>query len=241
MFTAKQLLAAQGFGSGGMMHSSGELGVFRLINSDRPLLFDVGAHIGEYTEEFLKRFPNGRSFAFEPSPVHLTILRGQLSASPRVRIFPVGLGFEVSSKTLYKDKDVSGLASLTRRRLAHMKIEMDCVESISIRTLDDVVIETGVTCIDLLKIDVEGHDLDVLKGSTNAMEKGLIKLVQFEFGGCNLDTRTTLQDFWYFFQQRGFAIGILQPSTRVHPLKMYDEFYEQYRTANFVAAPRGVF
>jgi FkbM family methyltransferase len=241
MFTAKQLLADQGFGSGGIMHSSGEFGVFRLINSDKPLLFDVGAHIGEYTEEFLKRFPNGQSFAFEPSSAHLTILTRRLSAFPNVRVFPVGLGFEVSSRTLYKDKDISGLASLTRRRLDHMKIEMDCAESVSIRTLDDVVIETDVTCIDLLKIDVEGHDLDVLKGSTKAMEKGLIKLVQFEFGGCNLDTRTTLQDFWYFFQQHNFAIGILQPSTRVQPLKMYDEFYEQYRTANFIAAPRGVF
>ena len=36
IFTAKQLLADQGFGSGGMVHSSGELGVFRLINSDKP-------------------------------------------------------------------------------------------------------------------------------------------------------------------------------------------------------------
>lgn len=219
---------------------SGELAVFRLINSDKPLLFDVGAHIGEYTEKFLQSFPTGRSFAFEPSSAHLTILRRRLSVCPHVRIFPFGLGFEVSSRTLYKDKDVSGLASLTRRRLDHMKIDMDCIESVSIRTLDDVVIEVGLPCIDLLKIDVEGHDLDVLKGSTKAMERGLIKLVQFEFGGCNLDTRTTLQDFWYFFQQYGYAMGIVQPSMRVQPLATYDEFYEQYRTANFVAAPRGV-
>jgi hypothetical protein len=69
----------------------------------------------------------------------------------------------------------------------------------------------------------------------------LIKLVQFEFGGCNLDTRTTLQDFWYFFQQYGFVMGIVQPSMRVQLPERYDEFYEQYRTANFVAAPHGVF
>src|SRR5262245_57843915 len=108
IFIAKQLLAAQGFGSGGMVRSSGELAVFHLINSDKPLLFDVGAHIGEYTEEFLRRFPNGRSFAFEPSASHLKILRERLSGFPNVRIFPVGLGFEVSSGTLYKDKDISG-------------------------------------------------------------------------------------------------------------------------------------
>src|SRR4051794_27119847 len=92
MFTAKQLLAAQGFGSGGTMLTSGELGVFHLINSDGPVLFDVGAHIGEYSEQFLTRFPNGRAFAFEPSASHLKILRERVLNFQRCCIFPVGLG-----------------------------------------------------------------------------------------------------------------------------------------------------
>lgn len=51
---------------------------------------------------------------------------------------------------------------------------------------------------------VEGHELDVLAGAEEALKS--VQLVQFEFGGCNIDTRTYFQDFFYFFQQHGFAI-----------------------------------
>ena len=50
--------------------------------------------------------------------------------------------------------------------------------------------------IDFFKIDVEGHEMDVLKGIGDKISN--IKLIQFEFGGCNIDTRCFFQDFWYF-------------------------------------------
>lgn len=37
-----------------------------------------------------------------------------------------------------------------------------------------------------------------------------------------------------------FAIGLVQPDDRVQIIDRYDEFYEHYRTTNFVAAPRAV-
>jgi hypothetical protein len=82
--------------------------------------------------------------------------------------------------------------------------------------------------------------LDVLNGATKAFSDNRIRLVQFEFGGCNLDTRTTLQDFFYFFQDRGFRMALVQPSGKLEPLPRYYEFLEQYRTTNFLAASPGV-
>jgi FkbM family methyltransferase len=76
---------------------------------------------------------------------------------------------------------------------------MEQVETVTISTIDAIVEETGLTTIDMLKIDVEGHDLAVLCGASKTLERGIIKLAQFEFGGCNLDTRTNLQDFYYIF------------------------------------------
>jgi len=97
--------------------------------------------------------------------------------------------------------------------------------------------ERGIARIDLLKIDVEGHELDVLRGSRRALERGIVKLIQFEFGGCNLDTRTTFQDFFYLFRDVGFQVGVVQPTGRLQWLANYDEMLEQYRTTNFVARP----
>ena len=66
VLVSKQLLAAQGLGAGGSISSSGEKSVFRLVKADAPILFDVGGHVGEYTEAFLKAFPGGQSYIFEP-------------------------------------------------------------------------------------------------------------------------------------------------------------------------------
>lgn len=235
---SKQMLAAQGFGAGTEPGSSGETGVFRLVDAGQPVLFDVGGHVGDYTEAFLAHCPSGRAVVFEPSAHHLAVLRQRLGARAEVQILPVGLGAETARLPLYKDREISGLASLSQRRLDHFDITMDQVETVDISTVDQVVADLGVTTIDLLKIDVEGHELAVLRGATATLARGIVKLVQFEFGGCNLDTRTNLQDFYYFFKTYGFAIGLVQPSGRIQVLDRYDEFYEQYRTANFVAAPR---
>ena len=49
--------------------------------------------------------------------------------------------------------------------------------------------------IDLLKLDVEGNELLALKGLSDSIE--YIKIIQFEFGGSNIDSRTYFQDFYY--------------------------------------------
>jgi FkbM family methyltransferase len=234
---SRQILEAQGFSTGGNMYSSGELSGFNLITADTPVLFDVGGHVGEYTVEFLKRFPRGRSCIFEPSASHLALLRQRLGGRPEVQIFPLGLGGETGQLPLYKDQDISGLASLSKRRLQHFGIKMEQVETVTIGTVDMIVEEADLTTIELMKVDVQGHDLSVLRGASKAMERGIIKLAQFEFGGCNLDSRTNPEDFYYFFKTCDFAIGLIQPSDRIQIIDRYDEFYEQYRTTNFVAAP----
>jgi hypothetical protein len=59
-------------------------------------------------------------------------------------------------------------------------------------------------------------------------------MVQFEFGGCNLDSRTSLQEYYYFMTQNGFRLCVVTKYglERIEP---YCEIYKQYRTTNFVA------
>ncbi len=234
MFIAEVLLAGQGFGSGGSVQSSGETGVFDLLEGDSPLLIDIGAHTGEYTQAFLARFPKGRVVIFEPSETHVRLLRQHLGAAANVRVIQKAAGAASESAILYKNADVTGGASLTRRRLDHLGIRMDIEEKVSVTTLDAELADIG-TPIDLVKIDVEGHELDVLKGAMTLLDKRRIKRIQFEFGGTHLDTRTSLQDFFYFLEPRGFAIHVIRPDGTIQPLGRYREIYEQYRTTNFLA------
>jgi FkbM family methyltransferase len=236
---SEAILETKGFGGGSHVQSSGEMSIFKLL-SDAPIVLDVGGHVGEYAEACLRARPAGRIFVFEPSESHFRILQSRLGGKSEVTLEKIGLGARSCELPLYKTGEVSGLASLTRRRLDHFGVVMDVVESVVIKTLDEIVAQHGIETIDLLKIDVEGHELDVLNGATKAFGDNRIKMVQFEFGGCNLDTRTTLQDFFYFFQDRGFTMALLQPSGKLQPLPRYYEFLEQYRTTNFLAASRSV-
>ena len=63
-----------------------------------------------------------------------------------------------------------------------------------------------------------------------------INIVSFEFGGCNIDTRSFFQDFFFFFKTMNMSIFRITPSEYLHPNKTYKEVYEQFVTTNFVAA-----
>jgi hypothetical protein len=89
--------------------------------------------------------------------------------------------------------------------------------------------------IDLIKIDVEGHELLALEGFGEAINH--VGVIQFEFGGCNIDSRTYFQDFWYFFKEKGFVLHRITPfgPSRV---QNYSEFYENFTTTNYIAVKK---
>jgi hypothetical protein len=87
----------------------------------------------------------------------------------------------------------------------------------------------------LIKIDVEGHELDVLKGGLNTL--AIAQVIQFEFGGCNIDTQTFFQDFWYLFAEAGFAIYRVSRDRPIH-ISQYSEADECFRTTNFLAVKK---
>ena len=81
-------------------------------------------------------------------------------------------------------------------------------------------------------MDVEGHELDVLRCGEAAMLNASV--IQFEFGGCNIDTRTFFQDFWYFFKDRHFDIYRITP-LGAEKIDKYNEYHEFYSTTNYIA------
>ena len=75
-------------------------------------------------------------------------------------------------------------------------------------------------------------NLDVLDGFGALISK--TKIIQFEFGGCNIDTKSHYRDFWYYFKNRGFAVYRITPFGPSR-LDTYTEYDEHYKTTNFIA------
>lgn len=239
--SVRALLRSQGIGAGERVSHSGETDLIRrlLKNGGRaPVVFDVGANRGAYAEAVLQVRRDARVYCFEPSSVTFAALESAMGRTEGVTLFPFGLSATAGRSTLYSDNPGSGLASLTKRRLDHFNIAMERTETVELRTLDDVLASVGNPFVDLLKIDVEGHEMDVLRGGAQAFSARRIGAVQFEFGGTDIDTRTFLQDFHYFFTPLGYRLLIAAPG-RLVPIRRYDEILEQFVPTNYVALPSG--
>jgi FkbM family methyltransferase len=72
---------------------------------------------------------------------------------------------------LYADKSASGLESMTRRRVQHFGIEFNYEEKIEVIQLDTWLAAERINYKpNILKMEVEGHELDILAGSTNSLD-----------------------------------------------------------------------
>jgi FkbM family methyltransferase len=204
-----------------------------LSNKDPKLCIDIGGNKGSYTKEILKRHPNCKVIIFEPASSNMTILKEKFKDNSNVTLEQLALANDNTNTILYSDKDGSGLASLTKRRLEHFGISFSNTEKIKKIKFEDYWKEKlGSKNIDFCKLDIEGHELDALIGFGTAIN--YIDLIQFEFGGCNIDTRSFFQDFWYFFKEKGFDLFRISP-LGVIPFINYKESDEYFSTTNYLA------
>ncbi len=234
-----------GIGEGASPSWSGEKQLADLLrraaaSSGGPIcVFDVGSNRGQFLAGVLQPLQAAgislKIHAFEPGRLAFDTLAHDLGGRPGIQLNNFALGASDGEADLYGNAPGSGMSSLSRRRLEHFGVQFDYSERVRIRRLDDYCTEQRIQRIDLLKLDVEGHELDVLRGSTRMLGEGRIAVISFEFGGGNIDSRTYFQDFWSFFREHGPAqINRLTPSGLPVPISEYSEDLEQFRTTNYL-------
>ncbi len=228
---------SQGKGWGSASIDAEADALFALLDRDKllhPVVFDVGANRGDWTQASLTRQPAARVVSFEPSSTAYAVLAKRFAADERVRTEHVALADFAGEAILWSDAPGSGLASLTKRSLDLMGSEFNVSEVVPVRTIDDWVTSSGIRP-DALKLDVEGNELAVLAGAEQVL--GSVTVVQFEFGGTQIDQRLYLADYYRFFTDRGFDLARLTPSG-LTALKAYEEADEVFRPTNFYAVRR---
>jgi len=224
----------QGVGCAGRPNSPGQKAILkRLRPSGKPLvIFDVGANHGDYLQLALTQLQSNAVFhAFEPSRAAFSDLEKRFGGKSEIRLNNFALGGKREQLTLYYDTPGSELSSLYPRSIGHHRIEFTGSELVQVETLDSY----GVEHIDLLKLDVEGHELGVLHGAAQMFKSKAIQMVSFEFGGCNIDSRTFVRDFYEFFAAQEMKLARVTAFGGLHPITRYEEALEQFRTTCFVA------
>lgn len=242
----KAALRGMNYGRASDYRNNGELEALSWVKDrlrspkDGLVLFDVGANKGEFSRRIVEVFAD-RSFqlyAFEPSRKTYAYLQELLHHKEGIHLINLGLGERPDSVELYSDRDGSGLASVYPRDLKFRNIDFSNHETIELTTLDMFCEQNGVTLIDFLKLDVEGHELAVLRGGQKMFSSGRVKMVQFEFGGCNIDSRTFFKDYMNFFAKDFDVYRIL--SNGLRKIEAYNERLEVFQSANYLAVKKGL-
>lgn len=231
----RQALLGMNYGRGGV-EESGERYALTYAHAQMPMaqvILDVGSNIGDWSRLARATWPDAQIHAFEPSSATFTEL---VAASAEIDVLPVraACGEAEGDAVLYAVPALSILSSLYMRDLQGHRLTMSESETVPVVTLDGYCADQGISQVDYLKIDAEGHDLAVLKGAAGLLEAGAVRFVQFEFGGANIDSRTYLRDF----------VRLLEPTHRIHRMLSdgltqlrYTELDEVFTTSNFLAEP----
>lgn len=231
-----------GVGAGSGVWSSGEKSVVQMLKTDlsdtgKVCVLDVGANIGQFLNMLSHELPayTADIHAFEPVRHTFETLQSNEPENQNIILNNLALAENERSGEIYYDTEGSGLASLTKRDITHIGKDFDKSEKVRINTLDKYCSEHNIEKINLLKLDVEGHELDVLKGARNMLKKNRIHIITFEFGGCNIDTKTSFRDFFNFFNKvNSMNLFRITPCGYFFKIEGYSEFYEQYQTTNYL-------
>ena len=137
----------------------------------RNVAIDIGAHVGYWSRRLVRDF--NQVYAFEAESEHIECLRANIT-EPNITITQVALSNESGTLKFSKSIDNSGMS-----RIADEGIDVQC-EPLDHWNINDV---------DLIKIDVEGHELNVLRGAEQTILRSRPVLFMEILNSAPADTR----------------------------------------------------
>lgn len=208
----------------------------KILKKDADVIADVGANVGNYGILLRNRFPPARIYCFEPitetfnqlvsNTKHMNISCQNVavgSSKGTINFFRGTNDNDGTMVTAYKDAIDS---IFTFAGTTEGNINADMI------TLDDFFTDKE-SKINFLKIDVEGHELEVLKGAKKMIGGNHIDIIQFEFNEFNIFSGSYLYDYYKILPQYKFYR--ILPANKLYPLGEYNSTNEVFRYQNILA------
>ena len=216
--------------------SNGELRVIQALEViDPQVVLDVGANRGDWSALVSERYPRCHIHAFEILPATFAQLRSRTAGWPQMTINNIGLAAAPGTVRMHTstDDDLTSTA-YPLEGLAEHAAHYTGSEVCPVTTGERYVQEQGIERIDMLKIDVEGMDLQVIKGFGDGLQQ--IRVIQFEYGIFNIASRDLLYDFHTLLTSAGFRVVKIYPRT----VEFFDYHYlrEDFLGNNYLAVRR---
>src|SRR4029077_11336648 len=173
----------------------------RRLGLKRPkVIMDVGAHFGESALEYTSRFPAAKIFAFEPEAKNFQSLVSNVAGFSQISCVKAAMGDRAGRAPIYGSSNSQAYSLKSRPKLGYL-------EEVDVTTIDRFLFEKHLESVDFLKVDTEGHEMEVLEGAKNSLASGKIAVI---FTEATLDAHdeehTQLWDIQAFLDGRGFKL-----------------------------------
>lgn len=161
-----------------------ELEVVQRINfSNNAICFDIGCSYGAKTEEYINKL-KGTNFnihCFEPLPLQYNQEIEKFGTLSNIHLNNIALSNEVGILPFYWIENCPVLSGFDRQSGKHASLPYKII-NVPVSTLDNYISEHNIKHIDWMKIDVEGHEFNVLKGGEEMLKNQMVDIIQFEYG-----------------------------------------------------------
>src|SRR3974390_134137 len=174
------------------------------------LVFDIGANIGAHTLTMAQSVgAAGRVYAFEAADFAIEKLRRNLALNPDLqeRTFPQQFLLSATASQP-PEREIYASWPLESSDSVHPKHRGRLVSALhaAVDTLDAFVARTGLPRLDLIKIDVDGHELPVLQGATETLRRFRPILVMEMSPYIHSERGYSFADFVRLLQNAGYSL-----------------------------------
>ena len=173
-------------------HQRKILKFIRKSNINLKYFFDVGSHMGTYSDLILKNFEDSKVFMFEPQINIFKKIKIKYKYYKNVKIYNCAISDKSTQKKIYINKHdlTSGLSPLNLKSNKYLQFKAKLFGTttsrmilkepkIKTKKLITIIELNKIKKIDLLKIDTEGHEFEVLKGIERAIKNIRYILIEF--------------------------------------------------------------
>jgi FkbM family methyltransferase len=206
-------------------------------HSVAPVIFDVGANIGEWTLSLvgqaraMNRLDGLTIHAFEPFPSTFQTLSNRLrqhTENRTVRCNELALSSEDGEAYML---GTPGLETSSLHGGSESS-QYDRVK-VKLRKADTYSEENDIQEVHLLKCDAEGHDFEVIRGAAGLLEKGRVWFCQFEYNSRWVYSRHYLKDVFDVVAGTRYRVSKVTPAG----LELYESWHpelERFFEGNYV-------
>lgn len=203
-----------------------EMGIYpfydmaKFVKSDNPMLFDIGANVGQTIKDFKEVFKKSTIHAFEPSSDTFEILKKNTSNYKNIHLWNFGLG-ATNGDLILNEFNLSNTNSFLEINNTNPK-NLKKQTQVKVTTVDKFSEEQKIQAIDVLKIDTEGFELEVFKGAEKLFNAGKIGLLFFEVSFVDShNNMPSLSELWNFAIKKNFELVSIYPAVHRKNMAVY--------------------